>query len=87
MGFYILHQPVLLCVGYFVVGWAIPDVLKYPLVAVPSFFIIMGLYEFLVRKSKLMRLLFGMKWVKKRTPQRRSTVMVPEGMPRGASNK
>jgi glucan biosynthesis protein C len=59
--FYILHQTVLLCVGYFVVQWAIPDLLKWAIILVASFAIIMVLYEFLVRRFNLMRFLFGMK--------------------------
>jgi glucan biosynthesis protein C len=59
--FYILHQTVLLCVGYFVVQWAIPDLLKWATILVVSFVIIMTLYEFLVRRFNLMRFLFGMK--------------------------
>jgi glucan biosynthesis protein C len=59
--FYILHQTVLLCVGYFVVQWAIPDLLKWVIILLLSFPIIMLLYEFLVRRFNLMRFLFGMK--------------------------
>jgi glucan biosynthesis protein C len=59
--FYILHQTVLLCVGYFVVQWTIPDLLKWAVILVVSFPIIMVLYEFLVRRSNPMRFLFGMK--------------------------
>jgi glucan biosynthesis protein C len=59
--FYILHQTVLLCVGYFVVQWAIPDLLKWVIILLVSFPIIMLLYEFLVRRFNLMRFLFGMK--------------------------
>jgi glucan biosynthesis protein C len=59
--FYILHQTVLLCVGYFIVQWAIPDLLKWGIILVASFAIIMALYEFLVRRYNPMRFLFGMK--------------------------
>jgi glucan biosynthesis protein C len=59
--FYILHQPVLLSVGYFVLGWAIPDGLKWAIIAAGSFAIIMLLYEFLVRRLNILRILFGMK--------------------------
>jgi hypothetical protein len=59
--FYILHQTVLLGVGYFVVQWAIPDLLKWATILVISFPIIMVLYEFLVRRFNIMRFLFGMK--------------------------
>jgi peptidoglycan/LPS O-acetylase OafA/YrhL len=59
--FYILHQTVLLGVGYYVLQWAIPDLLKWVLILILSFGIIMVLYEFLVRRYNVMRLLFGMK--------------------------
>ena len=59
--FYILHQPVLLCVGYFVVQWAIPDLLKWMIIFSTSFVVIVALYELLVRRFNLMRFLFGMK--------------------------
>ena len=59
--FYILHQTVLLCVGYFVVQWNIPGLLKWAIILPVSFVIIMALYEFLVRRFNVMRILFGMK--------------------------
>jgi glucan biosynthesis protein C len=59
--FYILHQTVIMGVGYFVVQWAIPDLLKWVIVLVNSFVLIMVLYEFLVRRYNVMRFLFGMK--------------------------
>ena len=59
--FYILHQTVLLCVGYFVVQWAIPDLLKWLIIVLGSFGIIMALYELLVRRINVLRVLFGMK--------------------------
>ncbi|MEW5872881.1 MAG: acyltransferase [Chloroflexota bacterium] len=58
--FYILHQTVLLCVGYFVVQWAIPDPLKWLAILSISFAAIMSLYE-LVRRNNVLRFLFGMK--------------------------
>jgi glucan biosynthesis protein C len=63
--FYILHQTVLLGVGFFVVQWSIPDPLKWAIIAVGSFAIIMGVYEGLVRRSNILRFLFGMKLLKK----------------------
>ena len=59
--FYILHQTVLLSVGYFVVQWPIPDLLKWAIILVVSFAIIMVLYEFLVRRFNVLRFLFGMR--------------------------
>lgn len=59
--FYILHQTVIVSLGYFVVGWAIPDLLKFMLILVVSFLVALGIYEFGVRRFNLMRFLFGMK--------------------------
>ena len=59
--FYILHQPVLLSIGYFVVQWTIPDALKFLVIDASSLVIIMVLYEYVVRRSNLLRFLFGMK--------------------------
>jgi peptidoglycan/LPS O-acetylase OafA/YrhL len=59
--FYILHQTVLLAVGYFVVQWQIPDLAKWEAIILISFALIMALYEYLVRRSNLLRFLFGMK--------------------------
>src|SRR5574341_649154 len=59
--FYILHQTVLLSVGYFVVQWHIPDLVKWLVIVPISFTIIMGVYEYLVRRNNILRFLFGMK--------------------------
>jgi len=59
--FYILHQTVVFSLGYFVVQWAIPDLLKFVLILSGSFLTSMGVYEFLVRRNNLLRFLFGMK--------------------------
>ncbi len=59
--FYILHQTVLLGVGYYVMQMEGHDLLKWVIVTGGSFVIIIGLYLFLVRKFDLVRFLFGMK--------------------------
>jgi len=59
--FYIFHQTVLLVVGYSVLQWGLPDVLEWAVIVAISFAIIMALYEFIVRRFSVMRLLFGMK--------------------------
>ena len=63
--FYILHQTVVQAIAYFVLQWALPDGLEWAFVVVISFAIIMLLYEFLVRRFNVMRVLFGMKLLKK----------------------
>jgi glucan biosynthesis protein C len=59
--FYILHQSVLIGLGYFMVQWPIPDALKWVAILLISFATIMVLYEYLVRRVNLLRFLFGMK--------------------------
>jgi len=66
--FYILHQTVILSVGYFVVRWPIPAVAKFVLIAAISFVLVMALYEFLVRRFNLLRFLFGMRPLKRAAP-------------------
>jgi peptidoglycan/LPS O-acetylase OafA/YrhL len=70
--FYILHQTVLLSVGYFVVQWNIPALAKWVIILLVSFSVIMLLYEFLVRRFNLMRFLFGMK------PRPKAPVALPQ---------
>jgi glucan biosynthesis protein C len=59
--FYILHHPVLLSIGFLVVQSAVPAGVKFVVIDVTSFAIIMVLYEFVVRRIKVIRILFGMK--------------------------
>ena len=66
--FYILHQTVILCLGYLAVQRAIPDLPRFLVILLGSLLIVMGLYEFLIRRNDLLRVLFGMK-----PSQRRST--------------
>jgi peptidoglycan/LPS O-acetylase OafA/YrhL len=67
--FYLLHQPVLVTVGYYVVQWRIPSALgaggdilvKYVTIAAVTFVVTTLLYELLVRRIGVIRFLFGMK--------------------------
>lgn len=64
--FYILHQPVILLIGFFIVQWSIGIAPKYLIVTTISFVVIMAIYELLVRRFNVIRFLFGMK-LKKRS--------------------
>jgi hypothetical protein len=59
--FYIFHQTVILCVGWFVIRLDIGMIAKYLIIVVVSFILIMALYELLVRRFNVVRLLFGMR--------------------------
>ncbi|MEW6403953.1 MAG: acyltransferase [Chloroflexota bacterium] len=65
MGFYILHQTVLLVVGYFVLQWDLSGLAKWAIIAVTSFGLIMAIYEFLIRRVNVLRFLCGMKTITK----------------------
>lgn len=59
--FYILHQTVIVVVGYFIKDWPWPILPKYAILAVTSFTIIVLIYEAAIKRSKSLRFLFGMK--------------------------
>jgi glucan biosynthesis protein C len=63
-----VQHPVVLSIGYFVVQWNLPIAAKYGAIAGISFVIIMALYEFLVRRFKATRFLFGMKLRQAKVP-------------------
>jgi len=62
---YILHQTIILIVGFFVIQWSIGIPIKYLVNVITSFAIIMALYELLVRRVNVLRFLFGMRPKKK----------------------
>ena len=59
--FYILHQTVLLWVGYYIMSMEIHDGLKWVIITIVSFSLIICLYMLIIRKIDLIRFLFGMK--------------------------
>jgi len=76
--FYILHQTVIVFLGFFILGWAIPDLLKFIVILLASFAVVMLIYEFLVRRFNLLRFLFGMKL------RPRAHEKTPEAAPAGS---
>ena len=59
--FYILHQSVIVIVAFFLANAPLGVPVKYLLLAITSFAIIMALYEGLVKRARVLRYLFGMK--------------------------
>jgi len=67
--FYLIHQPVLVTIGYYVAQWE-PSIalgtgasilIKYAIIAMGTFVVATLLYEVLVRRIPVMRFLFGMR--------------------------
>ena len=61
MPFYLLHQPVIIVIAYFVVQWEVGILAKLLVILVGSFLLTIGLVELLIRPFEPMRRLFGMK--------------------------
>jgi len=59
--FFVVHQPAILAVAYFVVQWQASIGLKLVAVALGSFVISIGLCELVIKRVRVLRLLFGMK--------------------------
>jgi hypothetical protein len=64
MPFYLLHQPVIIVVSYFVVQWNASILVKLLVIGISSLLITLGLVELLVRPINPVRALFGMKLLK-----------------------
>jgi len=58
--FYILHQTVIISVGYYVVQWSAGVGIKYLVISTTSFVVIMALYE-IIRRLSFLRFVFGMR--------------------------
>ena len=61
MPFYLLHQPVIIVVSYFVVQWDAGIFVKLMVILLTSLLIVLALIELLIRPFKPVRRLFGMK--------------------------
>lgn len=61
MPFYVLHQPVIIIIGFFIYNleWSVP--LKLIFLISAAFLIIMVLYELIIRRVNFLRVLFGLK--------------------------
>ena len=59
--FYLLHQPVIIVVGYFLKSLEMTIVLKMMLVTTVSCLISISIYWFLIKPSNFLRIIFGMK--------------------------
>ena len=66
--FYIFHQTVILCIGWFVIRWNMGILPKLLIVIVTSFAATLILYDVFVRNSNVMRFFFGMRPKKQSVP-------------------
>jgi hypothetical protein len=59
--FYLLHQPVIVVVGYYIVQWDISVWMKVVTIMLFSLMITVSVYWFLIRSFNALRVIFGMK--------------------------
>jgi glucan biosynthesis protein C len=62
--FYILHQTVIVLIGFYIANWQARVMVKYLALSTLSFAVIIALYDLLVKRVKVFRFLFGMKVTK-----------------------
>jgi len=63
--FFILHQTVIIVIGYYIIDWEMNGVLEFMAIMVGTFIICFALIEMVIKKSNILRVLFGLKTIKK----------------------
>jgi peptidoglycan/LPS O-acetylase OafA/YrhL len=76
---YVLHQPVLVAIGYSVVRWPLHPLAKYLAITTGTLLIVLAIYHLLIRRFQPARVLFGLR------PTPTATVP-PAGRPTGPPN-
>jgi glucans biosynthesis protein C len=75
--FYILHQTVIVVMGYYVIAWPLGPTVKFLGLLAGSFLLTVAMYEFLIRRRKGIRPCFGMKTRSVKPAVRSRTVLAP----------
>jgi peptidoglycan/LPS O-acetylase OafA/YrhL len=65
--FYMLHQSIIVAIGFFIIDWSLHPIFKWLFLIVSSFVVIMLVYHFVVRPINPIRFLFGMKMRKEKS--------------------
>ncbi|MET7460788.1 acyltransferase family protein, partial [Nonomuraea sp. NPDC005501] len=58
---YVLHQPIVVVVAFWVVRWPVPGPVKFVAIVAMSLVLILAAYDLLVRRTAVTRFLFGMR--------------------------
>jgi glucans biosynthesis protein C len=58
---YVLHQTVIVMIGFYVVQWEVPTLVKYLVISFTALVATLVLYDVGVRRTAVTRVLFGMK--------------------------
>ena len=76
--FYILHQSIMMIFGYYILKMQIGMLPKFMLVVIATFGGSLIVYEFVVKRTNVTRVLFGMKPVKVKSKLRAVSVAESE---------
>jgi len=63
--FYILHQTVMLTIGFYIIQLNLPLPAKFLIITTTSFVTIIALYDLAIRRLNVLRFLFGMKTIRR----------------------
>jgi glucan biosynthesis protein C len=66
---YIIHQTVIVILGFYVVQWQVGVLVKLLTIMVGSFVLTIALYDLAVKRTNVTRFLFGMRPIQKKTPE------------------
>jgi hypothetical protein len=59
--FYLLHQPVIVVTGHYIVTWNVPAIIKFALILTISFFATISIYQLFILRINILRIIFGLK--------------------------
>jgi peptidoglycan/LPS O-acetylase OafA/YrhL len=59
--FYLLHQTIIVIIGFYIASWDVGVIMKYLILSTVSFTLIIALYDLLIKRVNILRFLFGMK--------------------------
>jgi len=59
--FYILHQTIIVILGFYIASWDVGIIMKYLILSTVSFALIIVIYDLVIKRVKVLRFLFGMK--------------------------
>jgi len=59
--FYILHQTIIVILGFYIASWDVSVIMKFLVLSTVSFALIIALYDLVIKRVNILRFLFGMK--------------------------
>jgi glucan biosynthesis protein C len=59
--FYIMHQTMIVAIGFLIADWSLGVMTKYLILSVSSFVVIVGIYQLAIKRVTVLRVLFGMR--------------------------